>query len=288
MGRPQSVSYPPRYNSHTFRVDWGKQIVNLATTQGRLHIPFTLPAYAAYAQGCTTATADLISKKGQWFLCVVVKLLDMPFVDNGTALGVDLGITHAAVTSDNRFHGQRHWHEVTRRRFRLTRKLQSNGSKSATRHLRRLAGREQRFRRDCDHVLSTSILTDVEPGTTVVIENLTNFRKRVKARRGEAKRQLHTWSFSQLKDFLEYKATAKGCRVVALNPRHSSQRCHQCGFTARGNRSDQSTFRCRTCGCRHHADLNAAKNLRDKYLVGWATSPASASPSSGVSSHPRW
>lgn len=283
---PQSVACPPRYNVHTFRVDWAQHTVNLATTQGRMSIPFTLPAYAAYAQGYPVTTADLLHRHGRWCLHVVVQLPDMPWVDNGTALGVDLGVTHPAVTSDNRFHGRRHWREVTRRRCRLQRKLQSNGSKAAKRHLRHLAGREQRFRRDCDHVLSTSIVSTVEPGTTIVIENLTNIRKRVKARRGEAKRRLHAWSCAQLKGFLEYKAAAQGCRVVAVDPRHSSQRCHRCGFTARGNRPDQSTFRCRSCGYRHNADLNAAKNLRNKHLVGWASSPASAPPSSGVSSHP--
>jgi transposase len=178
---PQSVSCPPRYNRHTFRVDWTRETVNLATTQGRLHLPFTLPAYAAYAQGHQVTTADLIHRNGRWFLHIVVLLPDIPSVDNGTALGVDLGVTHPAVSSDNRFHGKRHWREVTKRRLRFQRKLQANGSKSAKRHLRSLAGREQRFWRDCDHVLSASIVSAVEPGTTIVIENLTNIRKRVKA-----------------------------------------------------------------------------------------------------------
>jgi len=47
--------------------------------------------------------------------------------DNGTALGVDLGVCRPAVTSDNRFHGIRRWREVEKRRFRLRRKLQANG-----------------------------------------------------------------------------------------------------------------------------------------------------------------
>ena len=53
-------------------------------------------------------------------------------------------------------------------------------------------------------------ITAVAPGTTIVIENLTNIRKRVKAQRGEAKRRLHVWSFAQLKGFIEYKAGLLG------------------------------------------------------------------------------
>lgn len=283
-GCPQSAICPPRYNLHTFKVYWEKDIVSMSTTQGRMKIFYKLPEYARYVLDCPTATADLIFHKGKFYLHVVVKLPDVPFNSNGIAIGVDLGVTRPAVTSDNRFHGNRHMKEVVKRIFRLRRDLQAKGTKSANRHLRRLAGREQRFRRDCDHVISASILRGIEPGTTLVIENLTNIRTRCKASRGEAKRRLHSWSFAQLKDFLEYKAEALGCQIVAVDPRHTSQRCNRCGFVYRGNRKSQSEFCCRNCGFKHNADLNAAKNIRDKHLVGWSKPPSDALPSTSASS----
>jgi IS605 OrfB family transposase len=286
VSQPRSRFCPPRFRSHTLTLKWESSIANLSTTQGRQKMPFKLPPYAAYAAGCDIATADLIRKKGKWYLHVVVKLPDVEFTDNQEAIGVDLGVTRPAVTSDNRFHGKRHWKEVEKRTFRLKRALQANGSKSAKRHLRRLAGRQRRFRRDCDHVLSKRILQGIGTGTTVVIENLTDIRKRAKARRGEAKRRLHAWSFAQLRSFLTYKAADKGCRVVAVDPRHTSQRCHKCGYTDRGNRKSQSGFECRSCHYRLNADLQASKNIRDKYLVGWTTSPSSALSSISVSSQP--
>lgn len=281
---PYSALCPPRFNLHTFHVDWEKSMVNLATTQGRAKITFKLPEYARYAAGCATATADLIYRKGRFFLHIVVSLPEIAFVSNGQAIGVDLGVTRPAVSSDNRFHGQRRWKEAVKRIFRLKRALQANGSKSAKRHLRSLAGREQRFRRDCDHVLSASILKGIEPGTTVVIENLTDIRKRARVYHGEASRRLHSWSFAQLRGFLEYKAEALGCQVVAVDPRRTSQRCNRCGYTYRGNRRSQSEFLCRQCGFHLNADLQASRNIRDKYLVGWSTSPSDAPPSTGVSS----
>ena len=277
---------PPRYNSNSFSVDWQKGIVNLASVSTRQKVAFRVPAYAAPFIGNRVATADLIYRKGRFTLHVVIKLDDVEFLDNGQALGVDLGVCRPAVTSDNRFHGKRRWREVSKRRFRLKRKLQANGSKSARKHLKNLAGRDARFRRDCDHVLSKQILTGLTAGTVVVIENLTNIRTRVKARRGEAKRRLHSWSFAQLKGFLEYKAEALGCRVVGIDPRHTSQRCNVCGFTDRGNRRSQSEFKCRECRHRQNADLNAAKNIRDKHLVGWGTNPSDGPFSDGLLSQP--
>ncbi|MGH9208425.1 MAG: RNA-guided endonuclease InsQ/TnpB family protein, partial [Acidimicrobiales bacterium] len=256
----------------------------LSTTGGRMSIPFRLPAYAAYALAMPTATADLIVRRGKFHLHVVVTLPDPPFEETGAAMGVDLGVTRPAVTSAGTFLGKKHWREVVKRRLRLKRKLHANGSKSAKRHLRSLAGRDQRFRRDCDHVLSRRIVDSVKPGAVIVVENLTNIRRRMKARRGEAKRRLHSWSFAQLKGFIEYKAQAEGCQVVGVDPRHTSQRCNACGHIARGNRVSPASFCCRECSHRGNADLNAARNIRDRHLVGWASGPSSGSPSSGLPS----
>ena len=282
---PQSLSCPPRYNLHTYTLDWQASTVRLSTTRGKQTIAFSLPPFAAYAVDSHYATADLICKKGKWYLHIVIVLADVLFVDNGQAIGVDLGVTRPAVSSDSRVHGKKHWREVEKRTFRLRRRLQSNGSKSAKRHLRRLAGRTRRFRQDCDHVLSKSILQGIASGATVVIENLTNIRKRVKSKRGEPKRRLHSWSFAQLRAFLTYKAEAKGCQVIGIDPRHTSQRCNKCGSISRGNRTSQSRFVCRSCNHRRNADFNASENIRDKYLVGWS-SPSGALSSTSVSSQP--
>jgi putative transposase len=284
---PQSPLCPPRFNRHTFLLDWDAATVHLSTTGGRLIVPFNLPKYAAYAIGLPVATADLIFRNGKFYLHVVVDLPAVEVPDTGPVIGVDLGINRPAVTSDNRFHGQRHWREVVKRTFRLRRALQANGSKSAKRHLRSLAGREQRFRRDCDHVLSKSILRGLPPGTTIVVEDLTHIRTRVKSRKGEAKRRLHAWSFAQLRGFLEYKVEAIGCRVVGVDPRYTSQRCNACGHIERSNRKSQSEFCCCRCGHRQNADLNGAKNTRDKHLVGWAIRLPGGPQSTGLSSQLR-
>ena len=83
---------------------------------------------------------------------------------------------------------------------------------------------------------------------------------------------------------LEYKAEARGCRVVLIDPRKTSQLCSHCGFTYRGNRRSQSEFLCRKYGFQLNADLQASRNIRDKYLVGWSKSPSDALSSTSVSS----
>jgi IS605 OrfB family transposase len=113
------------------------------------------------------------------------------------------------------------------------------------------------------------------PGSTIVLENLKEIRKRTKARRRtQTKRRLHSWPFASLKAKIEYKAEERGCMVVAVDPRHTSQMCSCCGYIARTNRRSQSEFWCRKCGFHLNADLNAARNIAAKYRAGGSISPA--------------
>jgi putative transposase len=269
VSQPHSAACPPRYNLHTFRVDWESRTVGMSTTAGRKTIRFTLPAYAQRYAGCPTDTADLIQRENGWWLHVVVTVPEAQIAPAEQVVGVDLGLARPAVSSQNRFLGKKAWKAIEGRLFHLKRALQKKGSRSAKRHLKRVRHKQARFRRDCDHVLSKQIVESVEMGGTVVLENLTDIRKRTKARRKtESKRRIHSWSFAQLKGFIAYKAEERGLMVVVVDPRHTSQACSRCGHTARTNRRSRGRFVCRKCGYELHADLNAARNIAAKYHAG--------------------
>ena len=275
---PQSTSCPPRYNVHTFKLDWDANIVRLSTVAGRMTVPFSVPDYAAKYIGGKTCTADLIQRGTHWWLHVVVDVPAPEVVPTDAVVGVDLGIAQPAVTSNNAFLGERRWREVEARYFRLRRKLQAKGTKSARRHLRKMRGRQRRFRRDCDHVLSKRVVQATPPGATIAVENLTNIRSRTKVRKGKQARRIHGWSFDQLRSFIGYKAEERGCTVVGVDPRHTSQACSRCGHIARNNRRSRGHFVCRACGFELHADLNASRNIAARYLAGVGRPDSGAPP----------
>jgi putative transposase len=66
-----------------------------------------------------------------------------------------------------------------------------------------------------------------------------------------------------LRTFLEYKLAWSGGSFEAVVPRYTSQKCYACKHTARENRVSQASFACVACGHTDHADVNAAKNIRD-------------------------
>lgn len=279
VSKPQSPSCPPRYNKNTYRVDWSSRTVRLSTTGGRQPVRFHVPAYAEKYTGFPVDTADLLCRRGRWYLHIVVTLPTPILIASGEVIGVDLGLAQPAVTSQPAFLGEKRWKNIEGQRFKLKRQLQRRGTPSAKRHLRHLRGKQARFRRDCDHALSARLVHSCAPGTTLVIENLTDIRTRTPIKRKtETSRRVHSWSFAQLRSFITYKAEERGCTVVAVDPRHTSQTCSRCGHHARNNRRSRSRFVCRQCGFELHADLNAARNIAAKYHVILGTSGADGRP----------
>lgn len=286
---PRSQKCPIRYDARSYWVNWEHMIASLATVGGRIELPFTVPSFAQHLTGSRTCSADLCFKKGRFWLHVVVSVPAPQVKPNDAVVGVDLGETRPAVTSSHHFLGERRWKAQERRIFRLRRKLQSKGTRSAKRHLKKLSGKRFRQRRDHDHVLSKRLVQHIPVGGTIVLENLREIRSTAERRGKASRRRFHAWSFAQLASFVQYKAEQRGIRVERVDPRKTSQRCSRCGHVARNNRRSQSLFLCRNPECRYclNADLNAAINIREKYVASLASVgiPSLAGrPSSGLPS----
>ena len=200
-------------------------------------------------------------------LQVVVDLPAPAIAQEDTVVGVDLGVHHPAVTASRHFFGPRRWKALEQRRFRLRRALHSTGTRSAKRHLHTLSGQQLRFQRECDHLLSRRIAQSSPAGSTIVLDNLTYIRQRVRQRQGKQQRRVHRWRFAQLAGLITSQGQERGQRVVFIDPRQTSQTCSRCGAHARTNRRSQALFSGRhpACGCTLTADLNASDTIRNKH-----------------------
>ena len=263
---PVSKHCPIRYDARSYTIWFDRQEVTILAIGGRIKLSFAVQEYYHQYLSWKNTSADLIrDRKGRWWLHIVMET-DTPKVEPTTqVVGVDLGIATPAVDSNGNKYGSDHWKQIEDRTFELRRRLQSKGTKSAKRHLKKLSGRQKRFRKDCDHVLSKCLVQSVESGATLVFEDLTNIRGRAKMKKAQ-RRRLHGWSFAQFQAFVTYKAEARGLEVGFVDPRYTSQKCSQCGHIERGNRPSQSEFRCKKCGFECHGDYNASMNIRDDFL----------------------
>jgi hypothetical protein len=162
--------------------------VSLLTLDGRVLVPFRFGAYAAGMMQRRRGQCDLLYRKSSdtFFLAITVDAPEPTLAEAEDYLGVDLGVITLAANSDGEFlnhsAGPKHAHinQVRARYSRFRRTLQTKGTKSAKRLLRKRSGREKRFAKDVNHCLSKAIVQTAKgTGRGVALEDLKHIRSRV-------------------------------------------------------------------------------------------------------------
>jgi putative transposase len=274
--RPHAaIAYDPRTMSFK-----GIDKVSLLTLEGRIVVPFILGKYQADRIGNAKGQCDLVLRKdGKWFLIVTVDVPEGTPIPATDFIGVDLGIAAIATDSDGNAYSGKPIDDVRRKHKLQRRRLGKRNTKGAKKKLKRIAGKEARFRKEENHVISRRIVASAK-GTNrgIGLEDLKDIRARITARGGEARNRLGGWAFGQLGSFLDYKARLAGVPVVSIDPRNTSRTCSDCGHCQRSNRKTQGEFSCKACGMSMNADRNAALNIRFKALAKFELATGLVSP----------
>ena len=242
-----------RYDKRTF--SFKKGLVSISTVNGRKKFNVTIPEYFKkyISWDCKAGTITL--REGQlWLNMIFSKNVDKK-IEPKTFVGLDRGINNIVVTSDNEFYNSKQLKQIKGKYQYLKRVLQSKGTPSAKRKLKKLSGKEKRFVRDVNHCISKELAS--KSVDCFVLEDLKkisrNYGKRFNKKLGD-------WSYYQLENFLAYKAEDFGKIVTKVDPKYTSQRCSKCGHIEQSNRNGNK-FKCKSCGFELHADLNASRNI---------------------------
>lgn len=261
---PQSKLTSIRLDCNSYSILKSKEI-SILTVTGRKKFKLEIPTYYQYYfDSWKYTSADLIVKNNNVYLHISFEKDVTDVKPSGKFLGIDRGINKLAVTSDNKFYSGDKLKEICQKHKILRSKLQKSGSKSAKRHLKKLSGKERRFKADVNHQISKKILSSLNSGDTIALEKLTGIRNQ-KARK-KHRTALNSWNYYQLEQFLTYKAMAKGISMVYVNPAYTSQKCSKCEHIDKKNRKDQVSFCCNSCGFKLNADLNASRNISSRAL----------------------
>lgn len=258
-----SITYDDRIL--TWKID--KRIVSLWALGGRIELPFVAGARQLRLLETRQGEVDLVYRDRQFYLFQTCDVEEPEPSDIDGFLGVDLGVNNIAVDSDGAVFQGKTVKNVRYRHRRLRTKLQAKGTKSTRRRLKKLAGKERRFAAWTNHNISKSIVAKAKDTCRgIAIEELGGIRDRVTVRKSQ-RATLHSWSFFQLRSFIEYKAQRAGVVVVAVDPRNTSRTCPACGCVDKANRKTQSSFLCVQCGFSGLADHIAAGNISRRATV---------------------
>ncbi len=236
--------------------------LSIEGTTKQTHIPCDGLVYAGKA-----GLLRIKQKRGKWFADIALILPDHAPIQSEKVMGIDLGVKVPAVSyipgQEACFYGNGRYQRMMRRRFYSRRKKLQKAKK--TRAVRKSQGKEQRWMKNINHQLSRQIVNQAHAQDvgTIKLESLSGIRKgTTRTSRGASARKnnrmIATWSFSQLTQFITYKAAQIGIKVEQVNPAYTSQECPAC--RAR-NKAQDRTYVCSDCGWIGHRDKVGAINI---------------------------
>src|SRR3990167_922010 len=192
--KPVIKSCPISFNRNLFNFSFDNVRIATFIPRQRQDIPIEIPEYYWKYIDWNYQTLEVIQdRKGKLFFHITFSrdVNSTTSCRNEKIVGVDFGINNLAVTSEGVFFKTP---KTQIRKFHYLRnRLQSKGTKSAKRLLRKLSGRQKRFMRHYNHVVSKNIISNAD---IIVMENLKGIRKVSKGKRFN--RWLNNWSFFQL------------------------------------------------------------------------------------------
>lgn len=196
-----------------------------------------------------------------WFAFFVIDVPIQPLPASETVVGIDVGVVQYATFSDcsdpipnPRFY-ETAQAELRRAQRRVARRKKgSNRRRKAVVLLKKLHEHIANKRSDFLHKQTTAL---VRKYGTIVVENL-NISGMAQ---GNCAKQVLDASWGTWLRMLVWKAASAARRVIAVDPKYTSQTCPACGYKDRKNRPTQAEFRCLECGLEANADWVGATNI---------------------------
>ncbi|WP_197046517.1 RNA-guided endonuclease InsQ/TnpB family protein, partial [Planktothrix paucivesiculata] len=194
---------------------------------------------------------------------------------NGKAIGIDLGLTHLAITSDgdkysNPKHFAKHQRNLKRKQQKLSRKQKactersrsgSNSRQKARLKVAKVHAKIARGREDFLHKLSRKI---VDENQVIAVENL-GVKNMVKNHK--LAKSISDCGWGMFGTMLKYKAEKEGKTYIEIDRFFpSSKTCNVCLNQVGSLPLDIRSWTCEHCQTTHDRDINASINIKNEAL----------------------
>ena len=236
-----------------------------------VRVPLTLyrraqEAVAQYPKLCTGVTLN--KRDGRWYATLVVEKSGRKPKATKQVKGIDIGMAAIGTTSTGEQYGQVS-NELARRveqqaaTFKRKQKLNACLQKKGRSPVSLANHQAEAFARNAIGRALNELVDDLPPEAPVAVERLNVKDMRFKSR--QMNRRLRASQLGYLKDKLRFKLDERGIRYRSVQAAYTSQQCSRCGFVSELNRKTQAEFVCQQCGFVCHADVNAARNIAERF-----------------------
>lgn len=204
---------------------------------------------------------------GKYFASILTENgLDAPVISfGGKILGVDMGLTHLAITSDgSKFDNPKHvakaQKNLKRKQKKLSRKIKGSNSRNKARILvAKVHEKVANARKDYLHKLSRRL---VDENQVIAVEDL---HVKGMMRNHCLAKSIGDAGWGAFTTMLKYKTEQAGKGYIEVNRFFPSSKACSCCLHVQPSMPLQTrSWRCDKCGALHDRDINAAKNIRNE------------------------
>lgn len=264
--------------------------LSIWTVAGRKRLRYHVPEafQTLFQQAKEYDSLNVIERDGK-LLGRLTITLEVPKPAGIHPVGIDLNETNALVAIDVDEHVlfisgkevkvKNRRTQKTRARLQkklAARKAEGKDTRSVRRVLKRLGRKQKNRTRTFAQTIAKQLVQWAPQDSVLVLEDLRmpQVTKNVRQRPG-IRRRLNQWPHGMMRTWIRNKAKEAGILVEIVDPRNTSQVCSRCGL--KGIRKKHS-FTCSSCGFEDHADINAARNIRNRFTVLRGSGLSSTSP----------
>lgn len=210
-------------------------------------------------------SVTIIKDLDEWYVSILCQYeKSEPIIDPLNVIGIDLGIKEFAITSDGDiFNLPETLDKETRKLKKLQRRFSKKklGSKNRNKARIKVARQYRRITRIKNNSINNFVATITKGYDVVSMEDL-NIQGMKKNRRLSGAIQQLPWYFMK-KRFGE----KSGHFHLVEQWYPSSKTCSSCGYTKKDLTLGDRIYNCDSCGLNMDRDLNAAINIKNKYLT---------------------
>jgi IS605 OrfB family transposase len=264
--------------------------LSIWTVAGRKRLSYRVPAglHPLFEAAKEIDSVTVIERKDKLYGRVALTL-NAPEPHGVVPVGIDLNETNALVAVDadgrelfitgkaTKVRNRRTMQTTQRVQRKLTtKKAEGKDTHGVRRVLKRLSGRRRRRTGDFARGTAKQLMAWAPADAVLVFEDLQIEQPYRELTRGRAlRRRLSLWQHRAIRRAVTNKVELMGIALALVDPTHTSQKCSRCGLL--GNRK-RHVFTCPQCGHVQHADVNAAINIRTRYVQSRLDGAPSTAP----------